>query len=144
TPILNSPYDEPGEHWLIQPGAAPEKRQGRRRAGYWYRDPKAPEAEGEHAARGSWVELDTVNLIRARMKEWRAQGRPGITRTTQELLAYWTRDGRQHRLFFAQKEAAETVIFLTEARSDFLQGIEIPLDEPGEERKADGFTAFKR
>jgi hypothetical protein len=39
------------------------------------------------------------------------------------------REGRHHRLFFAQREAAETVIFLTEARGDFLQGIEIPPDE---------------
>ena len=46
-------------------------------------------------------------------------------------------------MFFAQVEAAETIIFLTEARADFLQGI-IPLDEPSDDRKADGFTAFRR
>ena len=33
-------------------------------------------------------------------------------------------------LFFTQLEAAETIIFLTEARPDFLQGIDIPLDAP--------------
>ena len=53
-------------------------------------------------------------------------GYPGVTRTTLELLNYWRRDGREQRLFFAQLEAAETIIFLTEARADFLQGIDVP------------------
>jgi type III restriction enzyme len=60
------------------------------------------------------------------------------------LLEYWRREGRKHRLFFAQLEAAETVIFLTEARSDFRQGVNIPVDEPSEDRKEKGFHAFTR
>ena len=61
-----------------------------------------------------------------------------------ELLRHWHRDDRRHRLFFAQLEAAETIIFLTEARADFLQGIDIPIDEPSDEAKADGIRAFRR
>ena len=38
----------------------------------------------------------------------------------------------------------ETIIFLTEARADFLQGIAVPLDEPGEEAQRDGLRAFRR
>src|SRR3990172_10646479 len=143
-PILNSPYEEPAEHWYIEEGKEPEKRQGRRRAGYFYRDPKAPQSSGEHEARGQWIELVLVNLVRERLKEWRFQGYPGVTRTTLELLHYWRREGRHHRLFFAQLEAAETTIFLTEARADYLHGIDIPLDEPSDDRKTDGFKAFKR
>jgi len=143
-PILNSPYLEPGEHWLIEEGKTPARMPGRRKAGYFYRDPKAPQDGDEHAARGEWRELVLVNLIRERMAEWRKAGRPGITRTTRELIEYWTRDGRYPRLFFAQLEAAETVIFLNEARADFLQGIAAPLDEPSDERKADGCAAFRR
>jgi len=85
-----------------------------------------------------------VNRIRQRVKEWRTHKPdpyPGVSRTTLELLKYWRRDGRQQRLFFAQLEAAETIIFLTEARADFRQGIDIPLDEPSDERKADGGVA---
>jgi type III restriction enzyme len=41
-------------------------------------------------------------------------------------------------------EAAETVIFLTEARADFRQGLEIPRDEPSDEAKAHGFSGFVR
>ena len=61
-PILNSPSEEPGEHWLIQEGHAPKREAGRRRAGYFYRDPKAPQPElGEPAGVvhlryvGGWV-----------------------------------------------------------------------------------------
>jgi hypothetical protein len=67
---------------------------------------------------------------------------PGVTRTTLGLLQWWRRDGRDKRLFFAQLEAAETIIFLTEARADFLQGIVIPRDEPSDDRKAEGFSGF--
>jgi type III restriction enzyme len=143
TPILNTPFDEPAEYWLIEEGKMPVRQHGRRPAGYYYRRPNAPD-EGEHAARGEWRELELVNLIRFRMAEWRAAGRPGVTRTTRELIEYWTREGRHPRLFFAQREAAEAIIFLTEARPDFLQGISVPLDEPSGEGKADGFKAFRR
>ncbi|MGH8718162.1 MAG: BPTD_3080 family restriction endonuclease [Burkholderiales bacterium] len=110
----------------------------------FYRDPRAPTGNDEHAARGRWQELALVNLIRKGIKDWRDQHWPGVTRTTLELLEYWRRDGRQHRLFFAQREAAETVIFLTEARPDLLQGIDVPMDEPSDERKAEGYRAFRR
>jgi type III restriction enzyme len=60
------------------------------------------------------------------------------------LLNYRRRDGRQHRLFFAQIEAAETIIFLTEARSDLRQGVSFPLDEPGEDGKERSYKAFRR
>lgn len=143
-PILNSPYEEPQQYWNIQEGAAPKQEEGRRPAGYFYRDPKAKVLEGEHGARGVWKPLELVNLIRGRVNEWRGQGYPGVTRTTFELLQYWRRDGRKQRLFFAQLEAAETIIFLAEARIDFRQGINIPMDEPSDDRKALGFAAFQR
>ena len=70
---------------------------------------------------------------------WRAAGYPGASRTTLDLLKHWRRDGRQRRLFFAQLEAAETVIFLTEARSDLLQGVDVPPEVVPE-----GVEAFRR
>ena len=138
-PILNSPYEEPVRYWYIAEGEPAEKRRGRRPAGYFYRDPRAPAGTDEHEARGVWQELALVNHLRARVGEWRAQRYAGVTRTTLELLDYWRREGRGHRLFFAQIEAVETIIFLTEARADFLQGVAVPLDEPG-----DGTRPFRR
>ncbi|MCY7303897.1 MAG: DEAD/DEAH box helicase family protein [Thermoleophilia bacterium] len=134
SPILCSPFAEPGEHWWIEEGTMPDRRFGRRPAGYWYRDPRAPEPE-EGFTRGEWQPLDHVNLVRERVKAWREQGYPGATRTTLELLEWWSRDDLRLPLFFAQREAAETVIFLTEARGDFLQGVEVPPEPGGEFRR---------
>jgi type III restriction enzyme len=143
-PILNSPFEEPAEHWHICEGEEPERRSGRRPAVYYYRDPKARPEPGETHTGGVPIELTLVNLIRKQVKAWRGQGWPGATGTTRELLEHWRRDGRERRLFFAQLEAAETIIFLIEARADFLQGIDIPRDEPSDNQKEDGFTSFRR
>jgi type III restriction enzyme len=130
-PILSSPFEEPPEHWWIEEGKLPERRPRRRPAGYFYRDPLAPPADDEAFTRGEWVELEAVNRIRERLTQWRSEGCPGATRTTSELIEYWRREGREWPLFFAQLEAAETVIFLKEARADLLQGIDVPLEEGG-------------
>jgi type III restriction enzyme len=136
-PILNSPYEEPDRYWRLQQGVAPDLRNGRRPAGYFYRDPRA---DDQTSARGDWIELELVNLIRERVVQWRAAGYPGTTRTTLELLSYWRRDGRQHRLFFAQLEGAETIVFLNEARSDLLQGVDVPPEIVAE--GIEGFTRY--
>jgi type III restriction enzyme len=138
-PILNGPFDEPVEYWQIAEGHAPERKLGRRPAGYFYRDPKAPPPEPGAPARGAWVVLELVNLVRARLAQWRESGYAGATRTTRQLVDYWRRDGRRQPLFFAQIEAAETVVFLTEGRSDLLQGVDVP-----PELVPDGVEAFRR
>ena len=145
-PILNSPFEEPKEYWRISEHDPPERRQGRRPAMYFYR-PAGRESSETPESRGTAIELKLVNRIRTKLAEWRSlalKGEGGVTRTTMELMRYWRREGRQHRLFFAQLEAAETIIFLTEARSDFLQGIDVPLDEPSAKTKTDGGRAFRR
>ena len=143
TPILNSPFVEPAEYWDLREGEPPQRLTGRRPAGYRYRDPRA-NVQGPAGSRGIWREMPLVKAIRARLDEWRTAERPGISRVTAELLAWWERDGRNPRLFYAQKEAVETIIFLTEARADFLTGVTIPRDDPGEERRAAGYPGFER
>lgn len=140
SPILCSPYEEPTEHWWILEGQPAERRSGRRPSIYFYREP-AKDAEQRG---GLAIEMRLVNRLRERLKAWREAGHPGVTRTTLELLGHWRREGREKRLFFAQIEAAETIIFLTEARADFRQGLEIPRDEPSDDRKAEGFRGFLR
>ncbi|MEX2116152.1 MAG: DEAD/DEAH box helicase family protein, partial [Bacteroidota bacterium] len=143
-PIINTPYDEPRAYWKITEGEPPQKLPGRRPASYYFKPPGSEPSFLGAEDLGTQIELKIVNRIRERMKEWRSQGWPGVSRTTLELLNYWRRDGRGFRLFFAQLEAVETIIFLKEARNDFLQGVDIPLDEPGPESKERGFTAFTR
>jgi type III restriction enzyme len=141
-PIINKPFEAPAKHWHIVEGETPELRDGRRPAVYYYRDPAARDAE--RGAGGTPLPLELVNLIRGRIDDWREQGYPGVTRTTLDLLEYWSREGRRWPLFFAQREAAEAIIFLTEARADFLQGVDVPRDEPSDDQKAQGVAGFAR
>ncbi|WP_416667862.1 BPTD_3080 family restriction endonuclease [Egbenema bharatensis] len=150
TPILNSPFAQPDRYWFLREGEEPQLRDGRRPAIVY------PPREGEI----TWdlsdqvlalskefdpgYEMVLVNYIRQRVQEWRSQDYPGVTRTTHELLHYWQREGRERRLFYAQLEAVETIIFLKEARADFLQGISIPTDEPTEQQQSEGIKAFTR
>ena len=148
-PILYSPFEKPSRYWYIQEGKQPELRDGRRPPVVFPpRDQKEEWTETPPLRRSkeypAGYEMALVSLIRERLESWSGQGFPGVTRTTLELLRYWTREGREKRLFYAQLEAALTIIFLTEARSDFLQGISVPLDEPSEDRKKEGITGFPR
>src|SRR5438132_761057 len=156
-PILNTPFAEPAYHWYIREGEEPQKRPGRRPSIVY---PPRDERKDKHV---DWsltdgtlrpsteyspgYELVLVNLLRERVAAWRKEvdaGRGNVTRTTLQLLEWWRLEGRQRPLFFAQVEAAETVIFLKEARPDFLQGISVPRDEPSDGRKAEDFAGFLR
>ena len=149
-PILNSPFDEPAEHWFIQEDTEPERRRGRRPAMVFKpQDTKADWSTEDGILSPSidyvnGYDLVLVNRIRERLKEWRDAGYPGATRTTLDLLQWWQRDGRGSRLFFAQVEATETIIFLKEARTDFLQGIQVPMDDPSDDQKEKGYSPFER
>jgi type III restriction enzyme len=143
-PIVCSPFEAPTEHWHIHDEAPPELRRGRRPSVYFYPGPGG-NTTADGAPVGTTIELKLVTLVRSRLAEWRKDSYPGATRTTVELLEYWQRPDREKRLFFAQIEAAETIIFLKEARPDYLQGIHVPLDEPGERQKDEsGYRAFRR
>ncbi|HEV3005031.1 MAG TPA: hypothetical protein VGX78_11250, partial [Pirellulales bacterium] len=142
-PILSSPYDEPAEHWHIVEGAVPERRPGRRKAMYYYRDPRVtPDQFGRQPT--TTIELLLVSRIRRQVSAWRSEGYPGASRTTLDLIAWWRREGRNSRLFFAQLEAAETIIFLVEARADFRQGLAIPREALSAEKQAEGYRGFQR
>jgi type III restriction enzyme len=155
-PIINSPYAEPSHYWLIREGIAPEKKVGRRPASYFFRVPeraaRGKRREGmpqvvmfDDVSKGQEELLDTANLLRQRVKEWREKRQyEGATRVTRELLELWNSENRRERMFFAQKEAVETIIFLVEGPADLLQGVRIPMDEPGLDAKAAGFKAFLR
>lgn len=157
--IINSPFREPQVHWKIEKAKPPYKAEGRRRASYFYRVPEHSgrgrpdrnQAELFESQAGEEVELEIVNAIRGRVKDWRAGihsggvAYDGASPVTRELLELWRSDERMQRLFFAQIEAAETIIFLVEAKDVYRKGVpEVPRDEPGLEAKAAGVRAFIR
>jgi type III restriction enzyme len=124
-PILNSPFEEPARYWAYEEGQ-PVLKEGRRPAGYYLkartRGPQASLFEEE------FVPLDLVNTIRERVKAWRERGYPGVTPITRQLLNHWNHPDRERKLFFCQREAAETLIWLVEASPAEKQGIVIPKD----------------
>jgi type III restriction enzyme len=126
-PILNGPYTQPDRHYLIGPqGPTGEIRDGRRPSESFI--PIAVTTKGSKGKDGSeQVEIDfdvtgerrqkneLINQIRADVDKWRMGGHyGGVTPITRKLLQHWADPDRQNRVIFAQREAAETAIFLTE------------------------------
>lgn len=124
-PILNSPFEEPTRYWAYEEGQ-PVLKEGRRPAGYYLkartRGPQPALFEEE------FVPLELVNTIREWVKAWRERGYPGVTPITRQLLNHRNNPERERRLFFCQREAAETLIWLVEASPAEKQGIVIPRD----------------
>jgi len=123
-PILNNPYQEPAWHYatdlqgnldyarveagrrLFVPEVAvvPGKQGGQKEV---FAFNEAAASYGTHP----------VNLLRREVGQWRAAGYPEATRVTRELLAYWFPDHDDSpvkKLFFAQREAIETAVWLNE------------------------------
>jgi type III restriction enzyme len=124
-PIVNSPFEEPARYWAYEEGQ-PILKEGRRPAGYYLkartRGPQTSLLEEE------FVPLDMVNTIRERVKAWRQRSYPGVTPITRQLLNHWNNPDRERKLFFCQREAVETLIWLVEASAAEKQGIAIPKD----------------
>ena len=124
-PICNSPFDEPSRYWGYREGQ-PVLVEGRRPAGYYLR-PRTREGQLSMFEE-EFVPLETVNTIRERVKTWREKGYAGVTPVTRSLLQHWNDPERERKLFFCQREAAETLIWLVEAPPAEKQGIVIPKD----------------
>lgn len=92
-----------------------------------------------------------VNGVRARVDAWRAQNYSGGSDTSQRLLGFWfadehrTQTGDPFRFYFCQREAVETVIYLSEIEpvrglKDLLEfsehGMTIQPGEPKRQRLA--------
>ncbi|HHT9135265.1 MAG TPA: DEAD/DEAH box helicase family protein, partial [Candidatus Avalokitesvara rifleensis] len=141
-PILNNPFEEPARHWQYVEGQ-PTLVEERRLAGY-YMISRTRSQPGAYATE-DFVPLDTVNEIRRRVKRWREAGYPGTTRPTRELLNYWSSPDRERRLFYCQREAVETIIWLAESTPAEKQGITIPKDEPNDPKSIEkGYKALSR
>ena len=116
-PILCSPYDEPDRHWIYDTSTGEAvKNPGRREAGYWYKTKRTGSAQLSLFQEEERDDLPLVNALRADVKRWRETNYRNATVVTRELLRHWARDDLLRRLFFCQREAVETIIYLVEIR----------------------------
>ena len=130
-PIINDPFIEPTSFWLYKEGQ-PTQESGRRPSGYYLA--ARTETKIKPLAEEEFIEMAHVNQIRQAVKQWREKGYPNTSRVTRELLNFWNdsqREGKK-RLFFCEREAAETIIWLIEAPQTLKQGIKIPDDAPND------------
>ncbi|MEB3193189.1 MAG: DEAD/DEAH box helicase family protein [Snowella sp.] len=135
SPILNSPYEYPQQHWELDKEGQPTNRilSQRRSADFITPIPKTRK-QGKSKAEQMEIPLfDTVgvsdesqtydlsyfiNSIRSKVDEWRQISDPAkwkVTPETAQLLTYWRHHQFQSfRPFFCQLEAVETAIWLAE------------------------------
>ena len=116
-PILCSPYEKPNAHWIYDTLTGEAVRQsGRRDAGYWYKTQRTGSAQLQMFREEEWDDLPLVNALRADVERWRETNYRNATPVTRELLRHWAREDLLRRLFFCQREAVETIIYLAEIR----------------------------
>ncbi len=117
-PVLNRPHEEPSRHWQLaedntSTGAVIE---GRRLSQALVIVPKERGAQLRMQVTAA-EQNELVNRIRDAVAGWRSANYPGATSATKQLLQHWRSEANDPRLFFAQVEAAETLIWLTEANA---------------------------
>jgi type III restriction enzyme len=122
-PIITSPYDPPESHFEIGPaGPTGVLLAGRRPSESYLPVPASTEGRQQQLAFGFDVtgerreQNSLINDIRREVERWRASNWNGVTPYTRKLLAHWAAGppDRDDPVFFCQREAAETAIFLTE------------------------------
>lgn len=123
SPILNSPYLKPAQHFASDDrGLTDQVLEGRRSSTLYVPVPRAKtrsSREEQILAEGAYGtefqrENEFVNKLRGHIETWRSQGYPGLTKVSRDLLNYWTDTERENKLFFCQIEALETMMWVTE------------------------------
>lgn len=114
-PILCSPYLEPDRHWHYDRDHHQHvETSGRRLSRYWHQGNVTGSKQRNLFMEEDEDDLPLVNLLRANLGDWRRAGYPHVTPMTRQLLLHWAREDRARRLFFCQREAVETIIYLSE------------------------------
>ena len=131
--IVNSPYEEPAQHWRYDRETRLfDLAPGRRPAGYVVASKDSRSFDDP----GVFMEIPLVNRIRPRVKAWREAGHPGVSGVTRRLLRHWMdpEEFAARRFFFCQVEAVETLIWLLEAPAAERVSLHIPSDGGGFQR----------
>jgi type III restriction enzyme len=122
-PILNNPYEEPQAYYAtnLDGELDYEKVMPDRRIFTGTTTP-IPTRQGQQTELIGPEQMtgyaDLIpNLCRKEVRAWRDAGYPETTRVTKELLDFWFNNPAREnflRMFFAQKEAVETAIWINE------------------------------
>jgi type III restriction enzyme len=124
-PILNGPFEAPKRHFRFdEEGITNEVVESRRRSAYFMPIARPKKKNAQKNFETEWTldrikETTEVNRIRDRVDAWRAGGYVSVTSTTRRLLDYWNDPDRERRLFFCQREAVETAIYITEVAAKY-------------------------
>src|SRR5829696_2883783 len=124
-PILNGPYEAPTRHFRFdEEGITSSTEESRRRSAYFMPIARPKKRGAQKHFDTEWTldrikETTEVNRIRERVDAWRAGGYVSVTSTTRRLLEYWTDTARERKLFFCQREAVETAIYITEVAAKY-------------------------
>lgn len=114
-PILCSPFDEPDSHWHYDRDHHQHiQQEGRRPSRYWHQGSVTGSRQRSLFIEEDEDDLPLVNMLRRNVRDWRTNDYPHVTPITRQLLLHWSREDRVRRLFFCQREAVETVVYLTE------------------------------
>ena len=121
-PVINSPFEEPTRHFrFTDEGITNEIVESRRISAYFIpiAAPKKKSKQAQLPLATEWTqdrveENKFINRVRERVRMWRQGGYVGVTKTTNQLLEYWTNPDRDKKLFFCQVEAMETLIYFAE------------------------------
>jgi type III restriction enzyme len=120
-PIINSPYERPQWHFELDDEGQPTgKKLPDRRESVQVVPVPAAKRRGPRQRELALEEKTTsntlVNAIRKDVDQWRElpPSQWGVTPETQRLLLHWRDPHRERKQFFCQREAIETLIWLTE------------------------------
>ena len=125
-PVLNGPYEEPSRHFELAPsGPTGVIVESRRPSEFFVPIPKPKKGRGKAADTAPTLDFasltdervernDKIDQLRDALRDWRRQNYPGVTAITRKLLLHWSDESREDRILFAQREAAETAIYLAE------------------------------
>lgn len=125
-PIINSPYEEPQKHFVLgDNGPTGEIADRRRPSEFFIPVPKVKKGGRKQGDAGQQLfDLNVtdekiernaaIDQLRDEVRTWRNRGYERVTPISKKLLLHWSDPTRENRILFAQREAAETAIFLTE------------------------------
>lgn len=125
-PVINGPYDEPSRHFELSPGGPTGVViESRRPSEFFVPIPKPKKGRGTAGQAAPTLDFasltdervernDKIDQLRDAIRDWRRQNYPGVTAITRKLLLHWSDETREDRILFAQREAAETAIYLGE------------------------------